>query len=319
LYLWIAEHRSHLEKELGFPIRVEYAVGHIQEENRTGWVSRLASIILPDEFEDGPPVGQWRENLETRAEDRLFLELLVPLNGKEDGWCALEQSFMVARHEHSLLHGLHVTISENDPELEAIREEFNRRCSEKGAAGNLIVTGGEVVEQTCLRATATDLVVVNLSYPPAPQPLARLGSGFRTLLLRCPRPVLATPQTVSPLSHALLAFDGSVKAREALYIAAYLSEKWGIPLEVVSVEDSSRTTQETLSQAKTYLENHNVQARYFLESGHPAEAILRVHQREGCDWIVMGGYGLNPLLEFVLGSTVDQVLRESNVPTLICR
>jgi nucleotide-binding universal stress UspA family protein len=131
--------------------------------------------------------------------------------------------------------------------------------------------------------------------------------------------VLATPQTVAPLNHALLAFDGSLKAREALYIAAYLAKKWMIPLEVVCVKDGGRINEETLDQAKAYLESHSIQAGYFLESGQPAEAILKVRQQEGCDLIIMGGYGLSPLLEFVLGSVVDQVLRESEVPTLICR
>jgi nucleotide-binding universal stress UspA family protein len=35
--------------------------------------------------------------------------------------------------------------------------------------------------------------------------------------------------------------------------------------------------------------------------------------------IIMGGYGLRPELEFVLGSVVDQVLRESASPVLVCR
>jgi nucleotide-binding universal stress UspA family protein len=33
----------------------------------------------------------------------------------------------------------------------------------------------------------------------------------------------------------------------------------------------------------------------------------------------MGSYGYNPVLEVVLGSAVDQVLRSSQHPTLICR
>jgi nucleotide-binding universal stress UspA family protein len=33
----------------------------------------------------------------------------------------------------------------------------------------------------------------------------------------------------------------------------------------------------------------------------------------------MGGYGHSPVMEVVLGSAVDQVLRESRQPTLICR
>jgi nucleotide-binding universal stress UspA family protein len=220
------------------------------------------------------------------------------------------------------LYGLHVQppeVESDEVQLQALQNEFIQRCAASNVQGKLVVTQGEVVEQTCLRAAATDLVVVNLSYPPSSQPLARVSSGFRNLILRCPRPVLATPQTSSPLSHALIAYDGSPKAQEALYVAAYLANKWSIPLEILSVDDSSRIDQATLDQAKRYLEIHDVQARYFLESGPPAEAILRLGQQEKCDFVIMGGYGFSPLLEVVLGSTVDQILRDSLVPTLICR
>jgi nucleotide-binding universal stress UspA family protein len=37
------------------------------------------------------------------------------------------------------------------------------------------------------------------------------------------------------------------------------------------------------------------------------------------DLILMGGYGLNPILEVTFGSTVDQLLREVRRPILICR
>jgi nucleotide-binding universal stress UspA family protein len=326
LYLWIAEHRALLEDEFGFPIRTEVVASHLLEEHKPNWVSRLGGklreLVVPDELESGPRAGQWREQRTSRIEEHLFQELLVPINGQEDGWCALSQASVIAQHESAVLYGLHVLTPDsnvNDDRLQSLQNEFSQRCSASNIQGKLVVTTGEVVEQTCLRATATDLVVVNLSYPPASQPLARVSSGFRNLILRCPRPVLATPQTASPLSHALLAYDGSPKAQEALYVAAYLASKWAIPLEILSVDDSNRINQMTLDQAKVYLENHGVQARYFLESAAPAEAILRLSQQEKCDFVIMGGYGFSPLLEVVLGSTVDQVLRESLVPTLICR
>jgi nucleotide-binding universal stress UspA family protein len=326
LYLWIGEHRALLEDEFGFPIRVEFAASHLLEEHKPNWVSRfggkLLELVVPDELESGPRAGQWREQRTSRLEEHLFQEVLVPINGQEDGWCALSQASVIAQHESAVLYGLHVLTPDsnfNDDLLQSLQNEFSQRCSTSNIQGRLVVTTGEVVDQTLLRATATDLVVVNLSYPPASQPLARVSSGFRNLIQRCPRPVLATPQTSSPLSHALLAYDGSPKAQEALYVAAYLASKWSIPLEILSVDDSNRINQMTLDQAKAYLENHGVQARYFLESGAPAEAILRLSQQEKCDFVIMGGYGFSPLLEVVLGGTVDQVLRESFVPTLICR
>ena len=326
LYLWIAEQRGQLENEFGFPIRTEVAASHLLEEHKPNWISRLGGklleLVLPDELESGPPAGKWREQRSPQLEKHLFQEVLVPINGQEDGWCALSQAIVIAQHESAILYGLHVLAPEgeiHDNLLPSLENEFNQRCAASQVQGKLVVATGEVVEQTCLRATATDLVAVNLSYPPVAQPLARISSGFRNLILRCPRPVLATPQTVSSLSHALLAYDGSPKAQEALYIAAYLANNWSIPLEILSVDDNKRINQKPLDQAQEYLAAHKAQASYFLESGPPAEAILGLSLQEKCDFIIMGGYGFSPLLEVVLGSTVDQVLRESLVPTLICR
>ena len=49
------------------------------------------------------------------------------------------------------------------------------------------------------------------------------------------------------------------------------------------------------------------------------ESETRWRYSGGCDLILMGGYGHGPAVELVLGSAVDQVLRESRWPALICR
>lgn len=326
LYLWIAEHRSELEEQFGQPVGAEYIIDHLEEEHskaRSSLFSRLRDLIIPDKLEAGPPPGKWRvQTLAARSPDQLFQNILVPVNGKEDGWCALEQAIELARRENASLYGLHVVAQEADLSSEtalAVKAHFEDRCREQGISGQLTLTAGEVVEQTCLRATIADLVVVNLSYPPGPQPLAKLSSGFHDLIQRCPRPVLATPQTVSQLNRALLAFDGSAKAREALFVAAYLAGKWGIPLSVVTVEDGGRNGADVLAQARSYLEEHDVSAEYRLETGAVGETILKNCQTDECDFVILGGYGLAPVLEVVLGSTVDEVLRQSCQPVLVCR
>jgi nucleotide-binding universal stress UspA family protein len=260
--------------------------------------------------------------LAARPPDRLFQDILVPVNGKEDGWCALDQAVELARREGASLHGLHVVPDESDLTSEAalaVQAEFDRRCQEKDIPGRLALAAGEVVEQTCARALVADLVVVNLSYPPASQPLAKLSSGFHDLIQRCPRPVLATPQTATPLNRALLAFDGSPKAREALFIAAYLVGKWGITLTVVTVGKDGHDAEEVLAQARRYLEEHGISAEYRIESGAVGETILTNCQQGDCDFVILGGYGLTPVLEVILGSALDEVLRQSCQPVLVCR
>jgi nucleotide-binding universal stress UspA family protein len=257
-----------------------------------------------------------------RRDDQLFSEILVAISGEPNGWFALEQALIIAQREHAWLHGLHVVPSEEQRLSEAalaIQAEFNRRCQEAGVRGQLVISVGDVSGQIISRSRWTDLIVTSLNYPPGQQPLARLSSGFRELIQSCSRPLLAAPQTSTGLNRALLAYDGSPKAEEALFISTYVAGRWKIPLVVVSVPDNGRVSIQTLEHAREYLEAHGVSASYMLESGPTAETILKASDEHQCDWLIMGGYGYNPLIEVVLGSVVDQVLRESQKPILICR
>lgn len=330
LYLWVAEHRAALEQALGWEIETETAVADLAARHsaRPSRVvarvsERILDLLTPNGFDAGPPPGQWREErLAARREDCLLADILVPVSGEEMGWNALDQALELVCCERARLRGLHVVPSEGQKESEqarAVQAEFNRRCEAAGIAGSLVIEVGKVARQIVDRARWTDLVVVNLAHPPAVQPLARLSSGFRTLLLRCPRPVLAVPGAASPLRHALLAYDGSPKAREALFVSTYLAGRWPMALTVVSVLDGERVTLETSRQAQEYLEAHAVPAAFAQADGPVAEAILETAEGQGCDLILMGGYGHSPVVDAVVGSVVDQVLRASRQPVLVCR
>lgn len=327
LYLWIGEHQSTLGEQLGWNIRPEAAaadlVEHYSSQSKSVF-SRLGGRLLEtiSVNEPGPPPGYWRYTHAGEAPpERLFLDIMVAISGAPEGWNALEQALVIARREGSHLHGIHIVKDKAALEHEAVlavKAEFEQRCAQAGIPGELRLEAGDISREICGRARWSDLLIANLAYPPGTQPLARLSSGFRTLLQRCPLPLLATPRRSTDLTRALLAYDGSPKAEEALFIATYLAGKWGLPLVVVTVA-AGDVGQATLNQAQKYLEDHHVQATYVLEKGQVAEAVLGTTRDHSCDLIIMGGYGLNPVLEVVLGSSVDQVLRESEKPMLICR
>ncbi len=324
-----------------------------------GWI---LNALIPDTLEAGPATGTWRKEknqqgtaggtavgttvgtaggtavgtdgvpLEANgypSESCLFTDILVPVSGKEIGWKALEQAIVIARLESSRLTGLHIVPSRliNSSDALAVQNQFNRICSELSIPGKLILSPGPVARIIVERSRWSDLVVVNLSYPPSAQRLSKLGlsrrgSGFRELVLRCPRPILAVPGIVSNLSRALLAYDGSPKAEEALYVAAYLCGKWKIPLVVVSIFENTSQAQSIQSiqeRAAEYLSSHGVKHRLVERQGPIAQAILIASEEENCDWIIMGGYGESPLVNLLLDTVVDQVLRSSHKPMLLCR
>jgi len=332
LYLWILEHRAALEKELGWSVEHAAAAADLAarySSKRKGVVWRLGSwlwnSVIPDELEAGPASGQWRaEQLAARRADRLFTNLLVPVSGREDGWFALEQAQVIAQREGegSRLLGLHVVADaeeQTSQAAQAVQAEFLQRCRAAGIQAEFAISAGNVTNTICTRSQWVDLVTFTLNYPPAAQPLARLSSGVSLLIRRCPRPLLVVPHTLSPLQRGLLAYDGSAKAREALFVATYLAGRWGMELCVVTASETGRTNSDTLSGARQYLEEHKVAATFIEESGPVADVILQAAAQQGSDVIIMGGYGFSPVLEVVLGSTVDQILRRSHQPTLICR
>ncbi len=330
LYLWISERRAELEQRLGWKIRPESAaadlVNHFSSTPerilaRIG--EKVIDVLTPDELESGPAPGSWRrEGVAARRNDRLFSNILIPLSGQESGWVALEQAIRIAEYEDGHLYGLHVSSPENEEQSKtvfAVRAEFARRCQEAGIPGELAVEKGETARKICERARLMDLVVLNLTHPPETKPIAKLQSRFRTIIRRCSRPVLAVPKVSATIRRALLAYDGSAKADEALFVGAYIGGYLEIPLVVVTVEEIDRTSTKVLSLARDYLHKRNVEARFVEELGIVDESILYTARAYKCDLIIMGGYGRSPLLEVMLGSTVDQVLRKSQIPVLICR
>jgi nucleotide-binding universal stress UspA family protein len=121
------------------------------------------------------------------------------------------------------------------------------------------------------------------------------------------------------MDRALLAYDGSPKANEALFVAAYLASRWLLSLTVVTVE-TNYTAPAALQQARDYLGERGVDdVTYLLRHKPIAEAILATAEAQGSNLLIMGGFGFRPVLNLVLGSMVDRVLGEFRHPVLICR
>lgn len=315
LYVWIKEHRAELEESLGWSIKPSSAAADLIARVSEGARGRLDRRRREAWREATPPTAQ-RQNGQ-----RLVSEVLVPISGAADDWVALHQADILAAREGARVLGLYVAPSEEEAasvRAQAIQTTFQQHCVSNEAECRLAIDVGRVARTICDRARWADLVVVKLNHPPSRRPVEKLSSGFRALIRGCPRPVLAVPRAEQPLNHILLAYDRSPKSDEALYLAAYFTGRWQVPLTVVSVAESGNPAELCLEAAGKYLDDCGVEYEMVAEVGPVAQTILETAERRGADLLITGGYGRSTVAEVVLGSTIDRLLRASQIPILIC-
>jgi nucleotide-binding universal stress UspA family protein len=123
---------------------------------------------------------------------------------------------------------------------------------------------------------------------------------------------------VSPLQHALLAFDGSPKSKEALFVAAYLAEQWKTQLTIFTGLKNKPSNEPAEGFARSYLEFNEVEARFIPEQYSP-ETMRKAADEVHADFVIMGGSSGSILKEVTGGTSVNAMLRELQLPVLICR
>ncbi|MCP4139520.1 MAG: universal stress protein [Chloroflexi bacterium] len=330
LYVWIAEHQEKLQKNLGWSVDVDVAAADLVDQRGEGikrslmrFAEKIYTAIIPPILKPGPQPGKWRERqLATHDMGNLFTHILVPFNGKEQSWQALEQAIRVAWRENSHLMGLHIVSDESERESDfakGLAEQFEARCQEAGLIGEFAVDVGGIASTISTRARWSDLVVLYMAHPPESQITSRISSGIRSLIQRCPRPILTVHPESRKLERFLVAYDGSPKANEALYMATYLAGHWEASLVVLTVSEDGKTLPWAAFRAKRYLDSHNIDADFIQKEGKVGESILEAVDEENVDMILMGGYSRKPVAEVILGSSLDVVLRNAQHPVFICR
>jgi nucleotide-binding universal stress UspA family protein len=338
LYLWILEHREELETYLQQPVDTLAVITHLAKEHGPSIERRATRIsewikdtLIPGSLDQGPPPGTWREEKsgdiggEKKPLQRMFSDILVPVDGTDSGWSVVDQAIIIARRENSRLNGLHISPSRRavTPETSRIKKIFQQRVEQAKVPGDLTLVSGSVAKTILERSRWNDLVVLYVPHSLQLKRRAKLGSRLHEIILRCNRPILAVHQTVSPLSHPLLAYDESPKAREALFLTTYLAGKWELPITVIGIDEPDKEIPEALENAEDYIRrrigNEGISLKLVHHSGPIDTSILISAEEENCDWIIMGGYGDSPVTNLLTDNVLDRILSSTSRPVLLCR
>jgi nucleotide-binding universal stress UspA family protein len=332
IYVLLSERRAELEEALGWELSTESAVSDLASSlagSRSPLLSRLGTQmlkIMAPQLQDGPPPGSWRKyRVESSEEESLFKDILVSVQGTEADWQLLDNTIVVAQRENASIMAIHVLPKDKETGAEdpaIIEQTFYQRCDEAGVEGQfaLETAAKNEGERLVQRAAWVDLVTTNLTFATEKQSRSKLGSGVDMLVRRCPRPILVMAgEQKADMDRALLGYDGSPKADEALYVAAYLAARWQIALTVLTVV-TEHTAPDELDRARRYLESNEVNdAVYVLGQKPITETLVETVLEYNSNLLIIGGFGYRPMRHLMLGSTVNGVLAGCQIPTLICR
>jgi nucleotide-binding universal stress UspA family protein len=131
--------------------------------------------------------------------------------------------------------------------------------------------------------------------------------------------LLTVPTEASQFQRALLAFDGSDRAKEALFVATYLAEMWKTELLVFTAPDGTKLKADAQDHVRRYLDIHEVEAEYIISEHGAMDELKKTVEERNVDLVLMGSHGGTVLQQVFIGSALDYMLRESKVPTFICR
>ena len=280
----------------------------------------------------------------------MIKSILVALDGSEHAQAASAYALWLAEHLQATALGLHVVdvvsiegsgaflhdVSGSlgfEPYLDfsskmrdalhergrMVLDQFLAACGERGVRGDIQLTTGIVANQICEYARTADLVVVGHRGVNEQFSTGLLGGTTESVTRKCPKPLLVTPIGFRPITRPLLAYDGSQRAAAAMHEAAELAAALALPLTVLHVAKDESAATRVLDEVRRYLASYRLDASYVTRPGYANEAILETMDAGNHDLLLIGAYGHSRIIEMVLGSTTEYVLRNSSAPVFLCR
>jgi nucleotide-binding universal stress UspA family protein len=278
----------------------------------------------------------------------MIKNILVPLDGSEHSKAALDYGIWLCERFDGTLLGQHIidTISIEgtffhdisgslgfEPYLDfstkmrevleergkVILEDFTLLCRKKGIRHQTFLDMGLIANEICERSKVADLVVIGHRGINEEFSTGLLGTTAESITRKCPRPVFVSTKRFKAIERPLLAYDGSQRASSAMESAAEFCSRLKLPLTVLYVAKDDKLAEGVLQQARSYLGSYSIENHHETVKGYPEQKIIDYLNNFDYDLLFIGAYGHRRIIEMVLGSTTEYVLRKAPCPVFLNR
>jgi nucleotide-binding universal stress UspA family protein len=123
------------------------------------------------------------------------------------------------------------------------------------------------------------------------------------------------PTDFSPFSEQAIALAGTMKGVGEIILLHIVS-----PDETGSeIKEAARTAKIQIRAIRDTLAAKGIQSRAIIKTGHPASEIAETAEKEDVSVIWISSYGKGCLHDFLLGSTVNDVVMKTKRPVIVIR
>jgi nucleotide-binding universal stress UspA family protein len=181
------------------------------------------------------------------------------------------------------------------------------------------VMGADLIAQ---QGRSVDLIVCGKASDETPDAWSDFAE---TALMRSGRPVLIVPPgaTAKPIgTHAVIAWNDTREAARAVFDSLALIQDAASVRAITLIDNEEQRAAAEANGAPLVasLARHGIKAAFevsYTAGGSTGEAILAKLLDNGCDLLIMGGYGHSRFREMLFGGVSRDILRNTWVPTLV--
>jgi len=196
------------------------------------------------------------------------------------------------------------------------------RCVDSGVPANATVLAGGVTDLILQETSHAQLLAMGRRGHSHQGNGGSLGRHFLKIAHHSHVPILAGGQTKRPMNRLLLAYHGKGHADEALAWAVRLQRDLSAELLVLHVRENANSGSDAGRLPEEEIDGKLAQGsvheyRFLRAQGQPSSEIAAAAAANDVDLIIVGGYRRSGLVEWLVGSTVDRLLRMTSLPVFI--
>ena len=178
------------------------------------------------------------------------------------------------------------------------------------------VEKGNVVRQIISHADEADLLVIGQRGETEEHETGFLGSVAERVLHAARTTALVVQPPVREWRRALLAFDGTVPAVRAMDELGELAVRLNLAVDIAHLFEPHKDPA-SLKEAEEFFSRLPISYEVHYLEGDSHAVILQYALEKNCDLLAMGAFANGLYEELALGTTTEEMLRQSQIPVLV--